>query len=140
MHAAPLLFFYLDDGRCTNSNREKGGAKLAAPCCLEAEHANSHGGLPPWSSIGRYGDVDWMLTILFWMWRGSEHFECKILDLPASIRTSLIFWAYFDMSNLLCAGALQATFIALVTIYVDSPSLEAARSASGRLHCLSVLK
>ena len=58
-----------------------------------------------------------MLTILFWMWRGSEHFECKILDLPASIRTSLIFWVYFDMSNPLCAGALQATSIALVTIY-----------------------
>ena len=140
MHAARVFFSYLDDGRCTNSNRGIRVPLLAAPHCLAAAGANSHGGLPPWSSIGRYGDVDWMLTTFFSMWRGSEHFECKILDLTASIRTSLIFWAYFDMSNLLCAGALQATFIALVTIYVDSPSLEAARSASGRLHCLSVLK
>ena len=140
MHAARVFFSYLDDGRCTNSNRGKGGAKLAAPHCLAAAGGDFHGGLPPWCSIGRYEDVHRMLTTLFSMWRGSEHFECKILDLPASIRTSLIFWVYFDMSNPLCAGALLATFIALVTIFVDSPSLEAARSASGRLHCRSVLK
>ena len=65
MHRTGVHFFYLDDGRCTNSNRGKGGAKLAAPCCLEAEGGNFHGGLPPWSSIGRYEDVDWMLTTGF---------------------------------------------------------------------------
>ena len=61
-----VSFFSIWSMRAARISIEKScTSQLTAPHCLAAAGANSHSGLPLWSSIGGFQDVEWPLASAF---------------------------------------------------------------------------